>query len=104
MRYARNYLLLLWFLLFSFGVNAAMLTQSQLTALKNEINADPSLVTLVSTGQYGQIAAALNLPANPTWIVWRTNVPMFEIGRAINGSELGGLTTCLLYTSDAADE
>ena len=69
------------------------LSQSQLTTLKAAILADPVLVTFVNSGQYAPIAASMNANASPSWTVWKSSVPMVEIGKKINGAELGGLTT-----------
>lgn len=57
-----------------------MLTSSQLTALKAAIIADNALNSQPnnSDGAFA-IAAALNLPASPTWVVWRTAVTRQEI-------------------------
>ena len=57
-----------------------MLTVPQLQAIKAEINADPALSGQPnnSDGAFA-IAAALNLPANPAFIVWRTSVTQDEI-------------------------
>lgn len=57
-----------------------MLTAAQLTALRAYIDADPVLAATPNThdGAYA-IAEALNLPADPAVIVWRTSVTQDEI-------------------------
>lgn len=57
-----------------------MFTQQQLLAIKAEIDADPVLAAYPNTpdGAFA-IAAALNLPASPEFIVWRTSVSQDEI-------------------------
>jgi hypothetical protein len=40
-----------------------------------------------------EIARLLTLPVVPDYIVWKNSVAMVEIGRNINGAELGNLTT-----------
>ena len=72
----------------------AHLTPQQYAAIKAEITADPVLAAqpMNSDGAYN-IAAALNLPASPDFIVWKTSVTSQEIGNAMNANEVGGLTT-----------
>lgn len=57
-----------------------MLTTAQLQAIKAAIDADPALTAYPNTpdGAFA-IAAALNLPASPEFIVWRTSVAQDEI-------------------------
>jgi hypothetical protein len=57
-----------------------MLTSSQYTALKAFIAADPTLsqIPMGSDGAFA-IAAAMNQPADPAWVVWRTAVTRREI-------------------------
>lgn len=71
-----------------------MLTPQQLTTLKNSIAADPVLNAKPnnSDGAF-DIAAAYNLPASPSFTVWKTKVVVAEIGDKFNGAELAGLTT-----------
>jgi hypothetical protein len=56
------------------------LTTAQLQLIKTEINGDPVLSAQPNTpdGAFA-IAAALNLPASPTFTVWRTFVPLSDI-------------------------
>ena len=89
----RRILFLLFFLISS-SVNAQALTVECGLLLRNEILADPQLVSqpMNSDGDFA-IAAILNMPAVPQYVGWRTSVTMNEIGKAINGAELAGLTT-----------
>jgi hypothetical protein len=59
-----------------------MLTTEQLATLKAAILADPVLAALPagSDGAYA-VAEALNRPASPDFIVWKTNVSVDEIMR-----------------------
>jgi hypothetical protein len=58
------------------------LTNQQLTTLKAAIVADPVLSLYgMSTDDHYAIAQALNQPASPAFIVWRTAVPLEEIMR-----------------------
>jgi hypothetical protein len=59
-----------------------MLTTGQLATLKAAIEADPVLNAYPknSDGAY-DIAAALDVPAEPAFIVWKTNVSVDEIMR-----------------------
>lgn len=59
-----------------------MLTPAQLATLKAAIEADPVLNAYPknSDGAY-DIAAALDVPAEPAFIVWKTNVSVDEIMR-----------------------
>lgn len=56
------------------------LTPAQLTALAADITADPTLSAKPnnSDGAF-DIAAAYNLPASPSFVVWRTSVTTDEI-------------------------
>ena len=71
-----------------------MLTPSQLIVLKTDIVADGSL-NANPNGQDGNeiIAAAYNANAAPAFTVWKSTVPIGDIGRKFDGGELGGLTT-----------
>lgn len=70
------------------------LTTAQLATLKADILADPVLAAkpLNSDGAF-DIAKAYNLAASPAFTVWKTLVPIGEVGKAFSGSELAGLTT-----------
>jgi hypothetical protein len=65
-----------------------MLTTAQLQTLKADILADPVLAAHPqnSDGAFA-IAAAYNLPASPTWTVWRNGIPTKEIKRAVVWTE-----------------
>lgn len=70
------------------------ISQACALAIFNHINSSPDLSTYPpnSDGAFA-IAVLLNEPATPTFIGWRTAVPMVEVGKAINGAELAGRTT-----------
>jgi len=70
------------------------LTTAQKATLKAAILADPVLNAFPNTvdGAY-DMAGLLNKDAVPAFIVWKTRVPIGEIGKAFNSSEMGGLTT-----------
>lgn len=70
------------------------LTTAQLTTLKADILADPALAAQPNTPDgAAAIADAYNLLASPGWTVWKTNVPLNDVGKNFNGTELAGLTT-----------
>lgn len=70
------------------------LTTQQQATLKAFIAADPvmSLKPLNSDGAF-DIATLLNALASPSFTVWKTSVAVASVGDAINGTELGNLTT-----------
>lgn len=70
------------------------LTTAQLTTLKAAILADPVLAAMPmnSDGEF-DIAVALNKQASPVFTVWATNVPISQVGTAMNSTEVAGLTT-----------
>lgn len=71
-----------------------LLTSQQLTTLKTDINANSAtLSTAISQRDGATIAAFYNANASPSWTVWKTAVPIATVGDAINGTELGNLTT-----------
>ena len=70
------------------------MTPAQLTTLKNDIIADPTLNAKPNNSDGAlDIANAYNLNASPNFTVWKTAVPIVEVGQKFNGSELAGLTT-----------
>lgn len=70
------------------------LTSAQRTTLKNDILADPVLAAIPNTSDgAAAIAEAYNLTASPNFTVWKTTVPVVQIGDKINGTELAGLTS-----------
>lgn len=69
------------------------LTTAQAAALKADILADSTLSAQPTTYDGAiAIAAAYNLPATPDYYVYKTSVPVTQIGDNINASELVGLT------------
>ena len=70
-----------------------MLTTAQLQALKAAIDADPTLSAFPknSDGAYA-IAEALKQDASPAFIVWKTDVPKNEVGKAFVASALAAIT------------
>lgn len=74
-----------------------MLTSAQLQMLKNDIAADPTLNAQPNNSD-GAFAIMLvyNQVASPDFTVWKSNVPIGDVGKAINGTELAGLTTANL--------
>lgn len=70
------------------------LTPSQLVTLKNNILADPVLAAQPMNGDgHFAIKTAYNLLAVPNFTVWKSRVSISDVGKKINGAELGGLTT-----------
>lgn len=68
-----------------------VLTNAQLTALKNDIAADPALSVLPKNSDSAEaIAKAYNTQV--VWTIWKTSVPLADVGLAFNASELAGLT------------
>jgi hypothetical protein len=73
------------------------LTTQQLAAIKAAILADPALASLPNdTDGAFTIAAALNLPASPSFTVWKTAVPLADVVANVDGVELVGLTAIKL--------
>ena len=71
-----------------------ILTAAQLQALKTDILANAAtLQAAIDTRNGPVIAAFYNSNANPSFTVWKTNVTIATVGDAINGTELGNLTT-----------
>jgi hypothetical protein len=73
---------------------AVILTQAQLQALKADIAADPALSPLPnnSDGNFA-IALAYNAAASPAYTIWRKRVGLSEIAKALDGTELAGLSS-----------
>jgi len=69
------------------------LTTAQLTTLKAYIESVPALNTqpMNSDGAYA-IALALNEPASPAFIVWKTAVQRNEVGKAFVATALAAIT------------
>lgn len=73
----------------------ATLTSQQLTALKADITTNAAAIGQVNIDQRNGpvIAAFYNANASPSFTVWKTSVAIAVVGDAINGTELGNLTT-----------
>jgi len=69
------------------------LSPAQLTALKAYIESVPELTSqpMNSDGAYA-IALALNEPASPAFIVWKTAVPRNEVGKTFVATALAAIT------------
>lgn len=73
------------------------LTSPQLATLKAYINSVPAWAALPNDSDSAlQIAASLNAPASPAWVVWRSSVPTLDIGRAVNYVAVAAMTTANL--------
>lgn len=70
------------------------LSQSHWAAVKADILADPILNAFPnnSDGAFA-IAAIYNTVASPDFTVWKTNVPIGDIGKKFDNTELAGLTS-----------
>jgi hypothetical protein len=65
------------------------LTPAQQLTLKNFVLADPVFNQLPEGNRSAlQIAEALNLPASPAFVLWRSSVPLTEINNAIAWSNM----------------
>jgi hypothetical protein len=70
-----------------------MLTNQQLTTLKAYIDSVPEWAALPNNSDTAYfIAQELNKPAAPAFIVWKTNVPRNEVGKAFVASALAAIT------------
>lgn len=70
------------------------LNNAQLVTLKAAIVADPALNALPNDTDSNIFTAnAFNAPASPNFTVWKTNIPINELGDAFVGTELAGLTS-----------
>ena len=71
------------------------LTTAQKATLKAAILADPTLNAFPNTGDGNfDLAAFLSRTlATPTFTVWRTNVPVGEVGKTFNATDLAGLSS-----------
>jgi hypothetical protein len=71
-----------------------MLTTAQLATLKAAINADGVLAALPNNSDTAIfIAQQFNANSSPVFTVWKTSVPIVEVGDNFSGTELAGLTT-----------
>ena len=69
-------------------------TTQQLQAIKAYIDSVPALAALPNDSSTASfIADELNKPAQPAFIVWRTSVSNDELGDAMNGTEVAGLSS-----------
>ncbi len=68
-------------------------SHAQLLQLKTAILADPILVAAIAIPDLGIISEALNAPASPAFIVWKTMVQLSEVGTSFNGAELATRST-----------
>lgn len=70
------------------------LTNAQKAVIKADIiaNVDLNSQPNTSDGAFA-IAELYNTPATPTFTVWKSNVPIGDVGKGFNGTELGGMTT-----------
>lgn len=69
-----------------------MLTTAQLQTLKTYVNNDATLTALRTAGNYGGVAAALNAPAAPAFVLWKTDVSAEAIGNAWVGTDIDGMS------------
>jgi hypothetical protein len=71
------------------------LNEAQLTIFRAALAAetDPELVGYREAGMAALISEWYNRPASPTKIVWRTSVSNDEIGDAMNGTEVAGMSS-----------
>lgn len=71
-----------------------ILSAAQIQTLKNDILADSTLAAqpLNSDGAFA-IAAAYNLAASPAFTVWKSLVPLSQVGMALDFNAIAGLTT-----------
>lgn len=86
------------------------LTTTQLQALKADILANAGTIPAGQpwTGSFGGVAVSAvpnsvdgnaavagyyNQPASPSWTTWRKSVALLDVANAINGADLGNLTT-----------
>jgi hypothetical protein len=68
------------------------LTSAQKQTLVAAILADPAISQTFIDGNLPGVADYYNALAAPTFTVWKTNVPLSDVGRTFNASELAGLT------------
>ncbi len=71
------------------------LTNAQLLTLKSAIlnETDATFVGYRNANDKPSMAAWFSADSSPAFIVWKTSVPMAQVGTAMNSSELAGLTT-----------
>src|SRR5574337_2237580 len=93
MKIMRKFLALIAFA-FCIGGHAQALTTAQQQALKAYITgqADLNAQPHTSDGAFA-IAAALNLPSNPALQVFKSSVPLGDVGKAMLQADIANLTT-----------
>ena len=69
------------------------LSPAQLAILRTLVQGEVSLASARTTGDDGAIAAWLNAPVSPAFIVWKTRVSIADTGQAFNGAEWAGMVT-----------
>lgn len=70
------------------------LTTDQKVTLRAYIDGDPTLSSYPNNTDGNLIVTGLlNAASNPAFIVWKTSVPIREVGETFNASELAGLTS-----------
>jgi hypothetical protein len=70
------------------------MTPAQLATLKADIAADPTFSALPNNDDTAfYIASQYNIAAAPTFTVWKTSVPISQVGDAMDSTEVAGLTS-----------
>ena len=69
------------------------MTPAQLSTLKAYILADSAFQEMALTGQYQQVANAMNLQASPAFTAWKKRVDTPDVGRTVLYGAVGALTT-----------
>jgi hypothetical protein len=69
------------------------LTTAQKVTLKAAILADGAISQTFIDGDLDGVVAYYNAPASPSFTVWKTLVPLGEVGRGFDTTELAGLTS-----------
>lgn len=74
---------------------SSQLSSAQIAVLRAAILAetDPVFVALRTAGATGAMADWYNQDSVPAFVVWKTSVPIAQVGIAFNSAELAGLTT-----------
>lgn len=73
----------------------AHLNNAQLLTLKAAIlnETDPTFVGYRNANDRGSMAAWFSSSASPTFTVWKSSVPISQVGQAMSSTEVAGLTT-----------
>jgi hypothetical protein len=69
------------------------LTPAQKVTLKAAILADPAAAAHYTNGDTQAVADYMNAPASPSFTVWKTLVPIAQVGDNIVATEMAGLST-----------